>query len=91
MRLQRLTGLERDKIMKDYADIMKEIARLEMILGSETLIADIIRTEFTEILAKYGDKRRTEIIGFADEIQLEDLIKEEEVIVTITHTILLLA
>lgn len=85
MRLQRLTGLERDKIMRDYADILKEIARLEGILGSEILIADIIRTEFTEILAKYGDKRRTEIIGFADEIQLEDLIKEEEVIVTITH------
>jgi len=85
MRLQRLTGLERDKILRDYADIMKEIARLEGILGSEELIVSIIRTEFTEILAKYGDKRRTEIIGFADEIQLEDLIKEEEVIVTVTH------
>ena len=85
MRLQRLTGLERDKILKDYADIMKEIARLEAILGSEVLIADIVRGEFNDILTKYGDERRTEIIGFADEIQLEDLIKEEDVIVTITH------
>ncbi len=85
MKLQRLTGLERDKIVKDYEDIMKEIARLEAILGSEDLIRGIIREEFDHVLEEYGDERKTEIIAKADEIQLEDLIKKEEVIVTITH------
>ncbi len=85
MRLQRLTGLERDKIIKDYNDIMKEIARLEEILGSENLITGIIRQEFVEILENYGDKRRTEIVAKADEINMEDLVKQEDVIVTITH------
>ncbi len=85
MRLQRLTGLERDKIIKDYNEIMKEIARLEGILSSDELITGIIRTEFQEVLENFGDKRRTEIIAKADEIQMEDLVKEEDVIVTITH------
>jgi DNA gyrase subunit A len=85
MRLQRLTGLERDKIVADYEAIMKEIARLEGILGSEDQIKDIIRGEFVEIRENYGDNRRTEIIAQADEIQMEDLIKNEEVIVTITQ------
>jgi DNA gyrase subunit A len=85
MRLQRLTGLERDKIIADYEAVMKEIARLEGILGSEEQIKDIIRGEFIEIRENYGDARRTEIIAQADEIQMEDLIKNEEVIVTITQ------
>lgn len=85
MRLQRLTGLERDKIIADYEAIMKEIARLEGILNSEEQIKEIIKTEFEEILNSYGDERRTDIVAKADEIQLEDLVKEEEVIVTITH------
>jgi len=85
MRLQRLTGLERDKIIADYEAIMKEIARLEAILNSEELIKGIIKEEFEEILNNYGDKRRTDIVAKADEIQLEDLVKEEDVIVTITH------
>ena len=85
MRLQRLTGLERDKIIKDYNDIMKEIARLEGILQSDELITVIIRDEFREILENFGDKRRTEIVAKADEIQMEDLVKQEDVIVTITH------
>lgn len=85
MRLQRLTGLERDKIIKEYNDIMAEIARLEGILGSEEKITAIIRTECQEILENFGDKRRTEIIAKADEIQMEDLVKQEDVIVTITH------
>lgn len=85
MRLQRLTGLERDKIIADYEAIMKEIARLEGILGSEDQIKDIIRGEFVEIRENYGDARRTEIIAQADEIHMEDLIKNEEVIVTITQ------
>jgi DNA gyrase subunit A len=85
MRLQRLTGLERDKIVADYEAIMKEIARLEEILGSEDLIRGIIKDEFNEIRENYGDERKTEIIAKTDEIQIEDLIKNEEVIVTITH------
>ncbi|MGE3608859.1 MAG: DNA gyrase subunit A [Bacteriovoracaceae bacterium] len=85
MRLQRLTGLERDKIIADYEAIMKEIARLEGILGSEEEIREIIRGEFVEIRENYGDARRTEIVAQADEIQMEDLIKNEEVIVTITQ------
>jgi len=85
MRLQRLTGLERDKIVADFDAIMKEIARLEGVLGSEEQIKDIIRGEFVEIRENYGDSRRTEIIAQADEIQMEDLIKNEEVIVTITQ------
>lgn len=85
MRLQRLTGLERDKIVADFEAVMKEIARLEGVLGSEEQIKDIIRGEFVEIRENYGDSRRTEIIAQADEIQMEDLIKNEEVIVTITQ------
>lgn len=85
MRLQRLTGLERDKIVKDYNDIMKEIARLESILGSEEEITAIIKQECLEVLENFGDKRRTEIIAKADEIHMEDLVKQEDVIVTITH------
>ncbi len=85
MRLQRLTGLERDKIIRDYEEIMKEIARLESILESEELIRGIIKDEFAEIIESFGDKRRTEIVPMADEIQIEDLVKEEDVIVTITH------
>ena len=85
MRLQRLTGLERDKIIADYKAIMEEIARLEGILNSEELIRGIIKDEFKEIVETYGDERRTEIVGKADEIQMEDLVKQEDVIVTITH------
>jgi len=85
MRLQRLTGLERDKIIRDYNEIMKEISRLESILSSDELITGIIRTECQEILENFGDKRRTEIVAKADEIQMEDLVKQEDVIVTITH------
>lgn len=85
MRLQRLTGLERDKILRDYEEIIKEIARLEGILSSDELIYNIIKDEFKEILDRYGDERRTSIVAKADEIQLEDLIKQEQVLVTITH------
>ncbi|MBT3583400.1 MAG: DNA gyrase subunit A [Halobacteriovoraceae bacterium] len=85
MRLQRLTGLERDKIIADYEAIMKEIARLEGILKDESLIRGIIETEFEEVDQAYSDDRRTEIVGKADEIQIEDLVKNEDVIVTITH------
>jgi len=85
MRLQRLTGLERDKIVADYEAIMKEIARLEAILSDEEQIKGIIKGEFTEIVESYGDERRTQIVAKADEIQIEDLVKNEDVLVTITH------
>jgi DNA gyrase subunit A len=85
MRLQRLTGLERDKIIADYEAILKEIKNLEDILASEDRIKDIIRSEFLVLRDQYGDKRKTEIIAQADELQAEDLIANEEVIVTITH------
>jgi DNA gyrase subunit A len=85
MRLQRLTGLERDKIIADYQAVMAEIGRLEGILSSEELIRGIIKDEFAQIRADYTDERRTEIVAQADELQMEDLIANVEVIVTITH------
>ncbi len=85
MRLQRLTGLERDKIVKEYNEIMILIADLEDILSSEERVNGIIKEEFSSMRETYGDERRTEIVAKADEIQLEDMIKSEEVIVTVTH------
>ena len=86
MRLQRLTGLERDKIIRDYEEIMAEIDRLKEILGDEHLVMKIIRDEFLEIKDTYGDERRTEIIDAVDEILPEDMITPEDMAVTITHT-----
>lgn len=85
MRLQRLTGLERDKIVNEYQETMKEIERLEGILADEEKVKQIIREELDEIIENFGDVRKTEIVGRADEIQIEDLIKREDQIVTITH------
>jgi DNA gyrase subunit A len=85
MRLQRLTGLEREKIIKDYEDIVKEIKRLKGILASPALVDSIIKDELLEIKKKYADKRRTEITDAAAEITIEDLITEEEMVVTISH------
>ena len=86
MRLQRLTGLERDKIIKDYQEILVEIDRLKKILSDESLIMNIIKSEFNEILEQYGDDRRTEIIDATDDILPEDLIAPEDMAVTITHS-----
>ncbi len=86
MRLQRLTGLERDKIVRDYEEIVAEIVRLRGILGDEALVMKIIRDEFTEIKDTYGDERRTEIIDAVDEILPEDMITQEDMAVTVTHT-----
>jgi len=85
MRLQRLTGLERDKIVADYTEIIKEIKRLREILASPALVDGIIKEDLLEIRNKYGDKRRTEITDAAAEITIEDLITEEEMVVTISH------
>jgi DNA gyrase subunit A len=86
MRLQRLTGLEREKILSEYAEILKYIARLKEILASETEILKIIVAELTELKEKFGDERRTEIVDQTAEISLEDTIVEEDVVVTVSHT-----
>ncbi|MBA2484642.1 MAG: DNA gyrase subunit A, partial [Nitrospira sp.] len=86
MRLQRLTQLERNKLVEEYREILKQIEYLRSILGSETLVRQIIRNELIEIKDKYQDQRRTKIVKEEAELSLEDLIAEEEVVVTITHT-----
>jgi DNA gyrase subunit A len=85
MRLQRLTGLERDKIIGEYEELMRQIARFKEILADEKLVLKIIRDEFDEIKEKYGDERRTEITEAPDEILPEDMIAQEEMVVTVTH------
>lgn len=85
MRLQRLTGLERDKIEQEYDELMKNIAYLKEILEKEELVLSIIKDELTEIKNKYGDERRTEIQINNNEINIEDLIQEQEVVITLTH------
>ena len=86
MRLQRLTNLEREKIQQEYREILKTIERLKGILASEALILNIIREELSELKKKFGNPRRTEIIEDTTEIKLEDLIVEEDMVVTISHT-----
>jgi DNA gyrase subunit A len=86
MRLQRLTGLERDKILQEYEDIMRLIARLKEILASDQEIMKIIVGELTEIKDKFGDKRRSEIIDRTAEISLEDTIEDAEMVVTVSHS-----
>lgn len=86
MRLQRLTGLEREKIVSDYNEVILEIQRLKRILNDETLVLQIIKEEFIEIRETYGDERRTEVIDAADEILPEDLIIPEDMVITVTHS-----
>ena len=85
MRLQRLTGLEREKIIEEYQQMIKEIERLKQILASPALVDQVIREEITELLEQYGDARRTEIIAETGDICIEDLIAEEEMVVTISR------
>ncbi|MEO8823469.1 MAG: DNA gyrase subunit A [Ginsengibacter sp.] len=85
LRLQRLTGMERDKIREEHAQVMKTIANLKEILADEGKRFQIIKDELIEIKEKYGDERKTEITYMADEISIEDLIEEEDVVVTISH------
>jgi len=86
MRLQRLTGLERDKIISDYNEIQAKISWLKQVLADDNLVVQIIREEFEKIREEYGDDRRTEIIDAPDEILPEDLITPEEMVVTVSHT-----
>jgi DNA gyrase subunit A len=85
LRLQRLTGMERDKIREEHAQVMQTIANLKEILGDEGKRFQIIKEELTEIKEKYGDERKSEITYMADEMSIEDLIEEEDVVVTISH------
>ena len=85
MRLQRLTALEREKLMQEYRDVTERIAHLRSVLGSEDLVRDIIRTELGEIKVQYLEKRRTEIIPHAEDMTIEDLIAQEDMIITISN------
>jgi len=85
MRLQRLTGLERDKIQNEYNEVKALIARLNEILASEPVRMGIIKDELAEIKERYGDKRRTEVVHSDDDITLEDMIANEEMVITISN------
>ncbi|MDH3643085.1 MAG: DNA gyrase subunit A, partial [Gammaproteobacteria bacterium] len=85
MRLQRLTALEQDKLMEDYQGILDEIADLQDILDSEERLIQVIRDELGEIRDAYGDERRTEIRSTMEDLSAEDLITEEDLVVTISH------
>ena len=86
MRLQRLTGLERDKIVQEYKELIKLIAHLEEILANERLLLQLIKDELAELKEKFGDERRTEIIEDSGDLSIEDLIVEEDMVVTISNT-----
>lgn len=85
MKLQRLTGLERDKIIEDYEALIKEIKRLKAILANPKLVDNIIREELVEIKEKHADMRRTTITGAAKDLTIEDLITEEEMVITLSR------
>ena len=85
MRLKTLSGLQREKIEEEYEQIMKLIAHLKEILGSENLVYGIIKEELLEIKEKFGDERKTKIVAKEGEINMEDLIKEEQNVIALTH------
>jgi DNA gyrase subunit A len=85
MRLRTLTGLERDKLKAEFAELMKQIDYLKSILNDEGLRMKIIKDELLEIKEKYGDARRTEIVYTGDDIRMEDMIADEDVVITISH------
>lgn len=84
MRLQRLTGLEREKIIEEYEAVLKDIARFREILASEQFVLNIIKDELTQIKNEYGDSRRTEIVEETEDISIEDMIVEEDMVVTVS-------
>ncbi|MHB8765535.1 MAG: DNA gyrase subunit A [Deferrisomatales bacterium] len=86
LRLQRLTGLEREKILEEYRETLALIAELEGILADERKVFDLLVAEFEEVRERYGDARRTEIVPQTEELNAEDLIAEEEMVVTISHS-----
>ncbi|MCM2322115.1 MAG: DNA gyrase subunit A, partial [Oligoflexia bacterium] len=87
MRLHRLTGLERDKIIEEYQQVLALIEKYKRILGSDTLVFEIVKDELLEVKKSYGDERRTQIVyGESADLDTEDLISDEETLVSITHT-----
>ncbi|MDT8442209.1 MAG: DNA gyrase subunit A [Desulfuromonadales bacterium] len=85
MRLHRLTGLERDKILEEYRQVLALIERLQQILASDAEILTIIKSELLEIRERYGDVRRTEIVALSADLSIEDMIVEEDMVVTVSH------
>jgi DNA gyrase subunit A len=85
MRLQRLTGMEREKIKEEFDNLMALIARLKELLASEDLRYELIKTELQEVKDKFGDERRTEISYLSNEMRIEDLIEDEDVVITVSH------
>src|SRR5690606_38396343 len=85
MTLRRLTGLERDKIKEEYAELMKTIDYLKSVLADEGLRMKIIKDELTEVKEKYGDERRSTIVHSAEDMRMEDFIDDEEIVITISH------
>jgi len=85
LRLQRLTGMERDKIREEHAELMKTIAHLKEILSNEGMRYQIIKDELEDVKKKFGDERRSEIQYLANEMRIEDLIEEEDVVITVSH------
>ena len=85
MRLQTLTGLQREKIEDEYKELLEKIKYFKEVLSSETLVFQIVKEELLEIKSRYADERRTEIAPSADDIDIEDLIKEENCVITLTH------
>jgi DNA gyrase subunit A len=86
MQLQKLTGLERQKLIDEYKEVIQRIAELEEILGNESVLRNLIVKELREVQKEYGDKRRTEIIESGAELTLEDLIADEDMAITVTHS-----
>ena len=86
MRLQKLTGLEQEKILEEYKNILKDISRFKEILSSERIVESIIKDELTQIQNDFGDQRRTEIVASTKEITIEDMIVEEDMVVTISNS-----
>jgi len=85
MTLRRLTGLERDKIKEEYAELMKTIDYLKSVLADEELRMKIIKDELIEIKEKFGDERRSQIVHSAEDMRMEDFIDDEEIVITISH------
>jgi DNA gyrase subunit A len=86
MRLQRLTALESQKIQMEYNELLEKIAYFKRILASEQMVLDIIKEELTAVKERFGDERRTQIVSAAAELEIEDLIAEEDMVITITHS-----
>jgi DNA gyrase subunit A len=86
MRLQKLTGIQREELFRELIDLLREIARLRDILGNETSLLNVIKVELREVREKFADPRRTEITGEVSELTREDLIAEEDMVVTVSHT-----